>query len=431
MRFLAGLFFKYRDMFAVAMFLAGFPLIYYIRDGLGVAPKSAIFTVILGLGPLATTLLFKNFKSFESPNKIGYFLTLWFLILTFLYLIFRDPHTGVKASYEYFSYTIIFFIYFALIFIDNESLNRCFLPTAIILAFIGAIALMIYIYRDPTYLIGQRASIKFGEGEDAGGNPHIFGKGAFYGLILSVLALKYNKKVKFGLLIPMAMMFIFLAVLFLTQTVAGILSAFLFFGFYFMFNFRIKSAYTTLLSLLKKWYVIVVIIAAIVKGGLAYKENSNLLLPATSYIQNRLDRIINSFFTPADKVSKNKKSIDESASNRVQLLGDVAERVDENLKEGKIRYIIFGNGYKNLYIDVPHIEVFDSFGLLMFFFYTYIFYYMIKISFKEMIKPDSPATEFIAYAFIYFIIANFTGGVIIDYTRWGFYALIVKFIKKT
>ncbi len=417
-------------MIAVAMYLTGLPLIYYLRDGLKLAPNNSAFTVAFAIGPLLLSLPFKNFRQFEAPNRVGYAMAAWFVIISFIYFILRDPYTAVKASYEYFSFAIIFFIFFGLLFITKESLNRNFIYLALFLSFIGAVMLLYYIARDPLYVIGQRAAIKFGEEEDAGGNPHIYGKGAYFGLILTVLALKYVKKVKIGMIPLFGMLVVFLVVLFLTQTMAALLATFLFLAAFTFFNFSFKKAYSTLLSLLLKWYIVVILAVGIGRGVMAYQENKDLLKPAISYLENRFAKIINSFFTSAEDAQKNKKHVDESASMRVHLVTVAIESLDENFEEGKLRYVIFGNGYKHLYIDVPHLEVFDSFGILIFIFYTVFYIYMIKISAAEMRKPESIATEFLAYGFIYFMIANFTGGVIIDYTRWGFYALIVRFITK-
>ena len=412
------------------MWLMGLPVIYYVRDGLGLATGSPIFTVILNLGPLGLCLLFLDYRYFNSPNKVAYSLGLVFLFISFIYFFLRDPYTGVVAAYEYFNFSVIFFLYFSVLFLTQKGINRNFVWFSLIIAVLGSILLLWYIYNDPLFAIGQRASIKFSEKEDAFGNPHIYAKVAYFGLILSLLSIKYKNIVKIGVIIPFVLIVVFLIVLFFTQTMLAFLATFLFFGLYLFYNFNFIKAYSFTLGMLKKWYVLVILVFGIVKGVMFLNENADALKPATNYIENRIDKIVNTVFSAEDNKNRKSRNVDESASMRVHLILATVEIFEENFTEGKFHFILFGNGYKHLYLDVPHLEVFDSFGFFMFVFYTVFFIYMIKITLKEMKKPKSITTEFIAYGFIYFFVYNFTGGLIIDYTRWGYYALVCRFFHE-
>ena len=50
---------------------------------------------------------------------------------------------------------------------------------------------------------------------------------------------------------------------------------------------------------------------------------------------------------------------------------------------------------------------------------------------REMKNPQSFATEYIAYAYLYFMLYTFSGGFIIDYIRWGFFAFVCRFLPVT
>lgn len=157
MRFLVRNFLKYRDMFAVVMFITGLPLIYYIRDGVGLAQNSSAFTAAMAVGPFGIAFLFKNLKSFENPNRVAFSLLLIFLIITFTYFLLRDRYSAVNGNFEIITYAVIFLVLVSVLFMTKESINRGFLPLAIFLSIIGAALLIYAVINDPLFAIGKRA----------------------------------------------------------------------------------------------------------------------------------------------------------------------------------------------------------------------------------------------------------------------------------
>jgi hypothetical protein len=289
--------------------------------------------------------------------------------------------------------------------------------------------LLYSVYKDPFYVIGQRAAIKYrAEEEGNTGNPHIFSKVAFFGFILSTILLKNLSKFRVNILIPIGLLLIFVVVLFLTQTMITFLTTAIFLFLFFIFNFNLRSIYRSVLALLLKWYVLAILIFGVYKVSNYLKDNEDALKPATTYISNRIEKVAATVFGGAASKEKKEKKVDESAVMRVQLVTEVFIKMEENFEEGKIRYILFGNGYKSLYVDVPIFEALDSFGFFMFLFYLLIYSYLSMMCLKEMKNPRSIATEFIAYGFIYFMIQNLTGGLLMDFNRWGYYALVARFL---
>lgn len=414
-------------MFAVVMFITGLPLIYYLRDGVGLAQNSSAFTAAMAIGPFGITLLFKNFKRFEVPNKVAFSLVLIFIIVCFLYFILRDRYSPVNGNFELITFAVIGLVLISSLFMTKESINNGFLPLAIILSLIGAALLIYAVSNDPLFVIGKRASIRFGDNDDQG-NPHVYGKGAFFGIILIFLAIKYLKKISIRILPLIAFFVFFLMVLLMTQTMGPIISTIIFFGLFFTFNFTIKKVSKLVVSLLLKWYVALVIIIFIGFGIKTYSQNQDIFKLVVNQIENRFEKIFTSLTTNDKKTHIKSHKVDASASGRMILISQVFDTIEENFNEGKLRYIFFGNGYKHTYVDVPHLEVFDSFGLFVFLFYTLLYFYMIKISIAEMRNPQSIASEFIAYGFIYYMVLNFTGGLIIEYSRISYYLLVVRFV---
>lgn len=419
-----------RDGIGLATFIAGLPFIYFLRDGLKLAPNNTFFGVFLLFFPLVLSLIFKNYKTVDMPNKVGISLLSLFTLISFVYLILRDRYSGVSGSRELLNYILILIIYLSTLFMRRDALNNTFFYVLIIISIIGGISLIYYTFTNPLYQFGQRASISFDEKGGGSGNPHVNSRGAFYGLIACVLVLKYKKNFKIGFLIPLFTILLMMAVLLLTQTMGAFLCTFIFLTLFFYYNYSFRQVGASLKFLLTKWYILLALTLGIVKGISSLDKKSDFITPITNLITVRLNNIVGSLSADGKKKSTKAPIGDSSANTRIELIGHVFERLDENVEKGKVRYVVFGNGYKSLYTDVPHLEVLDSFGILVFIFYTVLFFYLVRTALREIKNPESIGSEFIAYAFIYYFVANFLGGVIIDYSRLGMYFMLVRFVRK-
>ena len=429
MKYLLNKFLANRDGFAVAMFLAGLPFIYFLRDGIKLAPANTFFGVFLLFFPYFLSLLFKDFSKFDMPNKVGMTLLSIFILIGLTYFLLRDRYSAVDGTRELLTFVLIFILFFGTLFLRRESLNETFFYYVIFLSILGAVSLIYFTFTNPLYQFGQRAAIMLDEDGAKGGSPHTNSRGAFYGLIACVLVLKYKNKFKIGFLIPSLTILLLFVVLFLTQTMLAILSAFIFLILFFYFNYSLKQVGTTIKFLFSKWYVLLALTFGIIKGISSLNKDSDFITPITKYTTYRLNNIMKSL---VDDKSGKKAEVkgDESANTRIMLVGKVFERFEKNIEKGKVRYVLFGNGYNTMYIDVPHMEVLDSYGIFVFIFYSIMFFYFVKIAWREIRNPESMGTEFIAYAFIYYFVANFVAGIVIDYTRLGMYILLVRFVRK-
>lgn len=419
-----------RETIAFCTFLFGAPIIYYLRDGIGLAPNNMYFTVALLIGPLMAILPFRNFKVLYEVNGPLYLMTFVFLLFCLIHLYFEIRVPFSKKIYELFVIFIIMYIYFILALVRKDVIENMFFEVAMVFCFIGSLLLIYYVYTNPLYVFGQRATINFRkEGEEFSGNPHIFSKVAFFGIVAGSILFKYskNKTLKFFVVVSMVVFFL---ILILTQTMLAYLATFLFAALFFYYNITFKGIYKSAVYLFSKWYFWLGVILVVYKGIDILNKNEDFFSMAYGFFENRLTGIFSSVF--ADKTDKLIESFyasgDDSANTRVYLIQVVFEQFAENLEENNYFSLIFGNGYKNLYVDVPLIEALDSFGIVGFALHTFFHIYLIYVCFMEIRNPRSPFTEFVAYGFIYFMILNITGGYIIDYARWGYIALVARFI---
>lgn len=433
MKYLIQKLLDYRDSIALSLFYFGAPTVYFLRDGIGLAPNSMLFTFALLVGPMFFVFPFRSFKKLYEPNPIAYILGFTFLFLAAFYLVYYPYNNSAtsKMLYELAVIGIIVYIYVLLTTVSIENLDKYFLQTAIVFSLIGSLALLYYIAQNPTFVVGsQRASISFNtKDKSATGNPHVFAKGAFFGLVACVIFFKKTKIKSYQIITGISGL-IFITVLFLTQAMSAIISTALFGMIYFIFNLRIKATLKFGFSLLKKWYVLLFLLFIGYKAIGYYNSHKAIIDTGTRYIEMRIENLIETFIPSNKKKELNSygPTKDDSASTRVKLVGIVIDTFKENYEEQKYHKLLFGNGYMALYVDVPILEVIHSFGIFGFLLFCFFFFSIARFCLKEMKKPNTYITEFIAYGFIYFFVYTFTNGLIIDYNRWGYYALVCRFI---
>lgn len=429
MRFLINAFIKNRDAFALAMFLAGVPIVYFLRDGLQLLPGNTFFSIILIFFPLGVALIFKDYRHFYKPNLVTFPLLCLLLSLMLAYCLLKDRYyLTYSISREMISYGLIALVALCVLFMPPKAIGNPFIYWVLILSFIGAVSLIYYVSINPTYVIGQRASFAFAG--ETGGNPHINSRGAFFGIVASVLALKYHKTVKLGLIIPVGLVILFVAVLFLTQTMVAYLTTFAFGLLFVVCNFSVSNVVSIFKLFFTKWYVLLLLVLGIAALMYQFNKNKQLLDPAIAYFEYRLENLTKSFFEDEKETKKIQETGDDSANTRIMHFIGVFERLEESINEGNYHYVLFGQGYKFLYIDIPHLEMLDSFGLIGFIFYTTIFIRIVLMCFREMRNPESIGTEFLAYILIYYLINNFTSGQMLDHYRFATLFIASRFLKK-
>jgi hypothetical protein len=425
------------QVFALGMFLFSGPLIYFLRDVVGMAKGSSFFTLFMMVGPMLLCFPFINLKKLYVPNIILYKLSGYFIFLGFIYLMVFAPNRGwfTNTYYELGVMAVIAYLYFFLSTVSIENLNKYFVELAIIITTIGGILFLIYLLKNPFFVIGQRASITYGNSDTEGfGNPHIYAKASYLGVVASVLYISRTK----GLLIALAnfaCILIHIVILGLTQSMTTIATFLLFLSLYSYFNLSLVKVYLTTKKILLSPIFWIFLTIFIYQANIFYQKNAGHIVNITLTITKRIDVLGETFFPYFYQNKDNrvvyKQRIDGSASARIDNYGVLTSTFSKNLSKGNLLPVLFGNGYHKLYVDVPVLEALHSFGLVGFLLFMTFYIYMGWQVLREMKNPQSFATEYIAYAYLYFMLYTFSGGFIIDYIRWGFFAFVCRFLPVT
>lgn len=427
------LFFKWRNAICLGMFFFGAPLIYMVRDGFRVAPNSTAFTFVLMCGPLFLLMTFKSLKTFYRPNTISYLLGGGFLLMAAIYLYTYAPNRGwfTNTIYESVLFFLNFYFLIAITTVSVKSLEMKFVSFALTISLLGAVIFLLFLMRDPNYSIGSRASIKFNE-DDPAGNPHIFARGAFLGFTASLMYLKHAVNISLTKKwIVRGGMLIFVITILLAQAFSTILALSMLIGLYVVSNVSLASLKSTVLKLLSKWYFWVGLVLIVNKAQSFYYRNEELIRISYEVLAARFSGIFNTFFgTEKANISTFEKitTQDMSANGRIENIQKILDGHAENIENGAIGKFLFGNGYHHLYVDIPALEPLDAFGVVGLAFFLTFFGYITYQAYREIRNPKSITTEFIAYAYIYFFIYTLTGGLLIDYIRWGFFILVCRFL---
>lgn len=430
---LLRLFFKWRNAICLGMFFFGAPLIYMIRDGMRIAPNSTAFTFVLMCGPLFLLLPFKSLKTFYRPNTISYLLGGGFLLMAAIYLYTYAPNRGwfTNTTYETILFFLNFYLLIAITMVSVKSLELKFVTFAVVISLLGTVIFLVFLLRDPTYVIGSRASIKFSE-DDPAGNPHIFARGAFLGFTASMMYLKHAVNASFfKKWIVRGGMLIFVVTILLAQAVSTFIALFILVGLYVVTNVSLESIKSSFLKLLTKWYFWVGLVVAVNKTNEIYYRNEELIRISYEVISARFSGLFNTFFGVEKKNMSTFEKIttqDMSATGRIENVQKVIDGHITNIENGDFGRLLFGNGYHHLYVDIPVLEPLDSFGIVGQIFFAVFFGYISYQAYREIRNPKSITTEFIAYAYVYFFVYTFTGGLLIDYIRWGFFILVCRFL---
>jgi hypothetical protein len=124
------------------------------------------------------------------------------------------------------------------------------------------------------------------------------------------------------------------------------------------------------------------------------------------------------------EVDQKTASIDHSSVNRVYSFKYVFEVF---LGEGSLGTILFGEGYKAQFFDVPAIEALVNQGILGFILFNSFFVVMGFTALQQFFRPANDLSLFLAYFSIIVLIALFSGARPQDLSMWLVYVMFIRF----
>ncbi|GGD56321.1 hypothetical protein GCM10011514_20500 [Emticicia aquatilis] len=421
---------KYRQSIGLSFFFGGLPIVYFFRDGLKLAPGSTAFTA--GMAIVSLLIAFPlNPKKLYQANTIGYLMCTLYGLMALLYLATYSPNRGwfTNTPIEIGNQLVFLMAMFIFAGISINNLKSTFLYFTLIFCTIGGISLLYYIARNPAYMFGMRAAISFGDegGMSSMGNPHIYAKSAYIGIVAGVLLLRNEKRLLWRIA-TMGSVGILIIVVGLCQAMAMIIVTGAFFFLYFISNIKAKNIYK-ILKWLTGWQGFIILLVLVYIGfsiwnSSQYKE---YFFFVTDIITDRLGKILTSFFTDSDTISRVKATVDDSASTRVINITKVFTNLDRNIEKNNWFPVFFGHGYQDYYVDSPFIEMFHDLGIVGFLIFAVLHLVILKWIWKEIFNPTCDFTLMVAYFFLATFIQNFTMGMPYDYGRWSAMAFVARF----
>ncbi|WP_259016459.1 hypothetical protein [Emticicia fluvialis] len=421
--------FKYRQSVGLSLFFFGGPLIYFLRDGIKLAPGSTAFTGAFTMGSLLIAIPF-NLKKVYQTNTIGYLMCIGYTILAVFYLAVYTPNRGwftnttVEAVYQ----GIIILSMFIFAGTSINSLKDNFLQITLIICVIGGLGLLYYIFKNPMYVIGMRASISF-SGDDAMssmGNPHIYAKSAYCGLVAGVILLREEKRILYRL-IYLGCVFLLLVVLALCQAMAMILVTGIFFFLYYISSFNSNNIYKSLKWLTGlKGFALLALTALLVYYVVEHTRFSEFFGHISGLITERVEKIFMTL-TGTEPSTPTIVAGDDSASTRVTNITAMFKDMNERIEDGDWLSVILGQGYQHKYIDSPFFQTLNDLGIIGFSFFAIIHLVLLAWVGRQVINPTCGFTLFVAYTFLATVIQNFTFGMPYDYQRWTVMLFVARF----
>lgn len=421
-----------RRTIALSFFLFGSPIVYFIRDFLGVFKGSQGFTTLV-LGVCLIFLLPHTLpKKVYVPNFSAYFFNLSFLGLAIIYLFAYAPNRGwfTNTSNEIKYFSFILFTYAILLTISTDSIKDKFVDWTLLFCTFGALMIIYVVIKDPNFALGMRASVKFQDpkGGDGGeiGNPHVFAKVAMVG-VSSLLALWKFDRVFISRLVMIGLFFVFLIVMALTMSMVYTLSLVMILGIFFLFNFN-----PNIIKSITKWifgwqgfslFVVLVGVAIYVVNYTLFVERAAL---AIDIIFGRFDRILNTIVN--NKKELHYSTVDYSAAGRVEGIKKVFSQLVANYESNDFPRLILGNGYQQLYVDSPIFQSYHDLGIVGFILYTSGLVWIVYCALLEIKKPTNPFLLLIAFYTLHQLTSSFTGGMPYSYEWWAVMAFAGRFL---
>ena len=416
--------FKYsRQFLGIFIVFMGSPLIFFFKEVTGFGGGSAFTIASLILGLLLMISPNELFRKFYKPFLPAYRLAVIFMTVVLINFFFINPFYGYSANSSIFlrdliNYASIFVFFILLLGVSNE-VKDYFLPIVVFLTFSGSVCLIYSMATNANFIIGQRASVVFGDGTTtASGNPHVYARNAFAGVFSSYIMLK-NKNLLWKLF-SLGNMIFSIVVLVLTQARSILLAFFFTMAIFFYYNISAKSVKSALKNIFKPQNLFLI---ALLFCGIVYFIST----------QAKLVSIINLYydtfsitFTKAILTAtgmEDAKTIDYSSLGRVNSFGTFKKVLLETPWD-----LILGKGYRFLYMDIPILETWIDCGIITFWSFAMMNLVLFRQALRAIKDGTNPLTTFLGYFYMCYFVTLFTGGEPYGIAYWFVFCVMIRFL---
>jgi hypothetical protein len=412
-----------RQFLGIFIVFMGSPLIFFFKEVTGFGGGSAFTIATLVLGLMLMISPKELFRKFYKPFLPAYRLAVIFMTVVLINFFFINPFYNYAANSSIFfrdliNYASIFVFFILLLGVSNE-VKDYFLPIVVFLTFLGSVCLIYSMATNANFIIGQRASVVFGDGTTtASGNPHVYARNAFAGVFASYIMLK-NRSIIWKLF-SLGNIILSLIVLVLTQARSILLAFFFTMVIFLYYNVSGKSVKNAFKSIFKpqNLFLIALFFCAII-----YFIST----------QAKLVSIINLYydtfsitFTKAILTAtglEDSKTIDYSALGRVNTFGSFKKVLFESPWE-----LIMGKGYRFLYMDIPILETWIDCGIVAFWSFAMMNLVLFRQALRAIKDSTNPLTTFLGYFYMCYFVTLFTGGEPYGIAYWFVFCVMIRFL---
>lgn len=414
-----------RMVVGICILVDGYPLIFFFRETLRLAPGSTVFTAaVLALG-LVLMVPFTILRRLYRPNLTMLWMGVSFLFFCIFYMFVYVGDTSFKDfNKDLIYYTYILLFLFLLINVPNDII-RVFIPVVVIFTLVSNFALIYSLITNPSWAIGMRAAITIGGNDEASGNPHSFSRNAFMGVIAcAIWLLRSETSILFRLLAFFAGI-LNIVVLVLTQTRSAILALLIAIAFFIYFNVRpaqIRYAVRGLITPVPLTVMGVGFVGTLYLMQRFSYGYSILYGYVIGFMERNLDNIYALLGLNAAGAAY-QATLDDSAAYR-----SVSALFFSNVLEGHLSELILGYGYKYIYLDVPILESLTDQGIVGFILFGGLNALCIYYVFGVMRRNPNQLSVFLAYFYMLVLVQLLTNGRPYDISFWFPLALMIRFM---
>jgi uncharacterized membrane protein (UPF0136 family) len=415
-----------RMVVGICILVDGYPLIFFFRETLKLAPNSTTFTAVSLAFGLVLMVPFTFLQRLYRPNITMFWLGVSFIIMCALYMYIFNGDPGFEdygKDITYYAYILIFL--FLLINVPNDII-RVFIPVVVVFTMISNLALIYALMTDPTWAIGQRATITLsGGGDEGSGNPHAFSRNAFMGTIACFMWLVRPQTITIFRLFAFFAGALNLAVLVLTQTRSAIVALIVAVCFFFYYNVRPAQIRETARSLVKPIPLIIMGmgVLGIIYFFRRYADTYGILYGyVISFMERNLDNVYALLGLKAQGADY-KAVLDDSAANRGSSTVFFSIVIT-----GHLHRLILGFGYKYTYLDIPIIEALTNQGFIGFILFATLNGMILYNVTRVMRTNPNQLNVFLAYFYMLILVQLFTNGRPYEISFWFPLCLMIRFM---